>query len=40
MVWAGKLDSSGTYYIVVELAENVMESANYRFTIESEGMSY
>jgi hypothetical protein len=40
MVWAGKPDSSGTYYIVAELAENAMGPANYRFTIEGEGVSY
>ena len=38
-VWAGKLDSSGTYYIVVEHAKNMSGPVNYMFTIEGEGVS-
>lgn len=37
-LWAGTLDSSGTYYIVVERAENVSGPVNYMFTIEGEGV--
>jgi hypothetical protein len=39
-VWAGKLDSSGTYYIVVEHAKNVSGPVHYMFTIEGEGATY
>jgi hypothetical protein len=39
-VWAGKLDSSGTYYIVVEHAKNLSGPVYYMFTMEGEGVSY
>ena len=38
-VWAGALESSGTYYIVVEHAKNLTDMANYRFEILGEGVS-
>ncbi|MBV7339325.1 hypothetical protein KFU94_66130 [Chloroflexi bacterium TSY] len=39
-VWSGTLGSSGTYYIVVEHAENMNGPVHYMFTIEGEGISY
>ncbi|MEZ4659798.1 MAG: hypothetical protein R2911_19760 [Caldilineaceae bacterium] len=39
-VWAGKLESSGKYYIVVEHAKNVSGPVHYMFTIEGEGATY
>jgi hypothetical protein len=39
-VWAGKLESSGTYYIVVEHAKHVSGPVHYMFTIEGEGATY
>ena len=39
-LWAGTLDSSGTYYIVVEPAKDVVGPVSYMFTIEGEGPSY
>jgi len=39
-LWAGELGSSGRYYIVVEHAKNMPEMANYRFTVEGEGVSF
>jgi len=39
-VWAGKLDSSGTYYLVVEHAKYLAEPVYYRFEFAStEGVS-
>jgi hypothetical protein len=38
--WLGRPGSSGTYYIVVEKAENVDGPVMYRFTIAGAGVSY
>lgn len=39
-VWVGRPGSSGTYYIVVEMAKNVEGPVLYSFTIAGEGVSY